>query len=105
MTATKTKTVGNSYCAIHYVSTSGKRIGKRILLLNFPANSLEVVSEPLHLVEHEVDVGLVDGLVGDDRAEEVGVHPERLVADHQGAGVHHPPLQLGRDLLATIIFD
>ena len=60
--------------------------------------SLQVVSEPLHLREHVVDVALVDGLVGDDAPEEVGVHAERLVADHDAAAVHHAPLQLGRDL-------
>lgn len=53
------------------------------------------MSQPLHLVEHEVHVRLLDGLVGDDAAEEVGVHAQRLVADHDGAGVHHPALQLG----------
>ena len=60
--------------------------------------SLQVVPEPLHLREHVVDVALLDGLVGDDAAEEVGVHAERLVADHDAAAVHHATLQLGRDL-------
>ncbi len=60
--------------------------------------NLEVVPEPVHLVEHEVDVGLPDGLVGDDAAEEVGVHAERLVGDHDGAGGHHAALELGGDV-------
>ena len=37
-------------------------------------------------------------LVGDDAAEEVGVHSERLVAYHDTAAAHHPTLQLGRHL-------
>ena len=60
--------------------------------------SLQVVPEPLHLREHVVDVALVDGLVGDDAPEEVGVHAERLIADHDAAAVHHATFQLRRHL-------
>ena len=65
---------------------------------------LKVVSEPLHLGEHVVDVALVDRLVGDDAAEEVGVHSERLVAYHDAAGLHHAPLELGRHLKWVITY-
>ena len=46
----------------------------------------------MQLAEHKVDVALIDRLVGDDAPEEVGVHPQGLVADHQSAGVHHQAL-------------
>ena len=56
--------------------------------------SLQVVPEPLHLREHVVDVALLDGLVGDDAAEEVWKFPEWLVADHHAARLHHTALSL-----------
>ena len=56
------------------------------------------MTKPVELLQHEVHVGLSLGLVGDDAAEEVGIHAERLVADHDAAAVHHATLQLGRDL-------
>ena len=59
---------------------------------------LEVTAQPLHFCQHEVDVGLVDSLVGDDAAEEVGVTAQGLVAHHDGSSGHHAAFQLGSHL-------
>lgn len=60
------------------------------------------MSEPLHLVEHEIDVALLDRLIGDDAAEKVGIHSQRLIADHDRSLVHHTTLQLCSDLKSMI---
>jgi hypothetical protein len=52
------------------------------------------MTQPVHLSQHEVNVTLLDGLVGDDASEEVGELTERLVADHDGPCGHHPALDL-----------
>ena len=56
------------------------------------------MTETVDGVEHEVDVDLLDRLIGDDAAEEVGELAEGLVADHDRPLGHHPGLDLGRDL-------
>jgi len=62
--------------------------------------NLEVVAEPVEGLKHEVDVLLLDRLVGDDAPEEVGVLAQGLVADHDRALGHHPGLDLGCNLVS-----
>lgn len=45
---------------------------------------LQVLTQPLDLIDEEVDVGLSDRGVGDDHSEEVDVVALRLVAHHGG---------------------
>lgn len=45
---------------------------------------LQVVADPLHLVDEEVDVGLGGCRVGDDHTEEVDLIGLWLVAHHGG---------------------
>ena len=54
--------------------------------------TLQIVTKPVQLLQHEVNVRLRLGLVGDDAAEEVWKFSERLVADHHAAGLHHTSL-------------
>ena len=61
-------------------------------------NNLQINAKSVELLQHEVDVLLGAGLVGDDGPEEVWFVVQRLVTDHQVASVHHPRLELGRDL-------
>jgi len=63
--------------------------------------NLEIVSETVDGVEHEVDVALLNGLVRDDAPEEVGVLAQRLVADHDRALGHHQGLDLGGHLVVS----
>ena len=62
--------------------------------------SLEVVAESVEGFEHEVDVLLLNRLVGDDAPEEVGVLAQGLVADHDRPLRHHPSLDLGCHLVS-----
>lgn len=59
---------------------------------------LQVVAQSVHLCQQEVDVRFRDCGTGDDVAEKVGSVIQRLVADHQRAGGHHPTLEDRRDL-------
>lgn len=64
-------------------------------------DSLQVLTQPVHLGQEEIDVGLRHGGAGDDVPEEVGPSIIRLIADHQRAGLHHAALQDGTDLEAN----
>lgn len=55
--------------------------------------SLQVVPQPVQLIQHEVHVRLGLRLVGDDGAEEVRKFPQWLIADHHAASLHHPALR------------
>ena len=59
---------------------------------------LQIVPEPIELLQHEVDVLLCLSLVGDDGPEEVGQLAQRLVADHHAAGLHHATLEQETEL-------
>lgn len=50
---------------------------------------LQVVTQPLNLINEEVDVRLRHRGVGDDHAEEVDFVALRLVAHHGGPRLHH----------------
>lgn len=54
--------------------------------------TLQIMPKSVQLRQHEVDVLLCLCLIGDDRPEEVGQLPERLVADHHAPTFHHPAL-------------
>ena len=69
-----------------------------VLRLVITAVVLQVVAQAVHFGKHEVYVGLLNGLVGYDAAEKVGVLAQRLVTDHDRTGSHHPALQLSRHL-------
>lgn len=43
---------------------------------------LQILTQPLYLLNEEIDVRLGGGWVGDDHPEEVGFVPLRLVAHH-----------------------
>lgn len=60
---------------------------------------LQVVGEPLDLIDEEVDVRLGDRRIGDDHSEEVYFIALRLVAHHGGPRLHHHGLDLWRHLL------
>ena len=54
--------------------------------------SLQVVPQPVQLIQHEVHVRLCLGLVGDDASEKVGVLAQGLVTDHDRPSSHHSSL-------------
>lgn len=56
--------------------------------------SLQVATQPLNLINEEVNVGLGGRRVGDDHTEEVDFIALRLVAHHGGPGLHHHGLDL-----------
>ncbi len=56
------------------------------------------MTQPLDLVNEEVDVRLGGRGVGDDHTEEVDFIALRLVAHHGGAWLHHHGLDLWRHL-------
>lgn len=58
------------------------------------AQSLQVVTQPLNLVNEEVNVGLGGRRVGDHHTEEVDFSALRLVAHHGGSRLHHHGLDL-----------
>ena len=57
--------------------------------------------ESVELLEHEVDVLLGLGLVGDDGPEEVGQLAQGLVTDHHASCLHHATLKQERELLSN----
>lgn len=70
-----------------------EKIQKAILNVGgtyFGRSNLQIVSQAIQLVQHEVNVVLSDCSRRDDAAEEVGPPVVRLIADHQRAGLHHP---------------
>ena len=62
---------------------------------------LQVMAQPLDLIDEEVDVRLGGGRVGDDHAEEVDLLTLGLVAHHGGPRLHHQRLDLGGHLGKT----
>ena len=62
---------------------------------------LQIVAESVELLEHEVDVLLGLGLVGDDGPEEVGELAQGLVTDHHAARLHHPTLREKRIMMQS----
>lgn len=56
---------------------------------------LQVLAQPLYLLNEEVDVRLGGGWVRDDHPEEVGFVPLRLVANHGCPRLHHQGFDLG----------
>lgn len=62
-------------------------------------SGLQVVTEPLYLIDEEVDVRLGNRRVGDDHSEEVYFIALRLVAHHGGPRLHHHGLDLWCHLL------
>lgn len=62
---------------------------------------LQIVAQAIQFIEEKVNVLLLDARIGGDIAEKVGQFSQRLVADHQGAAVHHSRFQLGSDLQRT----
>ena len=59
---------------------------------------LKIVTETLQFGHQKIDILSLDSRIWDDVSEEVRLIAERLVADHQGAGVHHSRFELGGDL-------
>ena len=51
------------------------------------------MAKSVKFLQHEVDVLLGLSLVRDDRPEEVGEVPQRLVTDHHAPRLHHPALK------------
>ena len=58
----------------------------------------QITTETLDLVEHEVNVFVGGGRIGDDGAKEVRLVVEWLIADHQRALEHHSLLDSWRHL-------
>ena len=50
---------------------------------------LQILAQPLYLLNQEVNIRLGSGWVGDDHPEEVSLVPLRLVANHGCARFHH----------------
>lgn len=61
---------------------------------------LKIVTKTIQFRNQKVDVLSLHSGVRDDISEEVRLISERLVADHQRAGVHHSRFELGGDLVS-----
>lgn len=63
-----------------------------LLTIHCSEITLQVMPKSIKLSQHEVDVLLSLGLVGDDGPEEVGQVAKGLVADHHASCFHHSSL-------------
>ena len=60
------------------------------------------MTEALQFGQQKLDVLSLHSGIRDYISEKVWLISERLVADHQGAGVHHSRFELGGDLVRTV---
>lgn len=59
---------------------------------------LQVVTQSIECIDEMIDILTLHPRVGDDVPEKVRDLPQGLIADHEGAVIHHGVLQAGGHL-------
>ena len=79
-------------CFVHWSKESEMYELYLVGVLVYLISGLQIMPKSVKFIQHEVNILLSLGLVGDDGPEEVWKRSQRLVADHHGASLHHATL-------------